>query len=152
MKRSIVANTCASLLTILFLFGCNAKPNTSVDLAKPIALHEVPEIKVIVDCKECKIRDNVPSLILEGYKQAATKAGMAISSATSADLSIIEYSDRSDAARFFIGIFAGKDHIKANVIYEGKNFVVEDYYLNAWQGIESLSRKIGKMTFEKFKE
>lgn len=47
-----------------------------------------------------------------------------------------------------VGIFAGKDAIKATVAAEDKTFVVEDYYRNAWLGIEALARKIGEMTFE----
>jgi len=49
---------------------------------------------------------------------------------------IQEYSDRN-VREIFVGAFAGKDEIRAEVIYQEKKFIVEDYYRNAWLGIES---------------
>ena len=93
----------------------------------------------------------MPALILEGYKEAAAKSGAQVSTASEATVVIKEYSDRNDAARFLAGAFAGKDEIRTVVTHKGKTFMVEDYYRNAWLGIESLARKIGELVFAQVK-
>jgi hypothetical protein len=94
----------------------------------------------------------VPSLIQDGYREAAAKSGAQVSATTEAIVTIDSYSDRSDAARVLAGVFAGKDEIRATVKFMERTFVVEDYYRNAWFGIESLAKKIGEMIFAQVKQ
>jgi hypothetical protein len=91
----------------------------------------------------------VPGLIVEGYRNAAAKSGAKLALGQEATVSIKEYAGRDDGARFMIGAFAGKDEIKAAVSFREKQFMVEDYYRNAWLGIEDLAKKIGEMVFER---
>jgi hypothetical protein len=104
---------------------------------------------VVTDCGACQVRPSVPSLIVEGYRSAAAKSGAKLASGQEATVSIKEYAARDDGARFMMGAFAGKDEIKAAVSFQEKQFMVEDYYRNAWLGIEDLAKKIGEMIFER---
>ena len=112
----------------------------------------VPQLKVLADCGACQVNPRVPQLIVDGYTEAATKAGATISPELEATASIKGYSAREDVTRFLIGAFAGKDEIKADVRYKDRQFSVEDYYYNAWLGIESLAQKIGELIFEQVKQ
>lgn len=138
-----------SVSIFIGLTGCatNTPPVATSGVQKAVTV--VPNLKVIADCGACQVRPTVAGLIAEGYKEAAMKSGAQVSLNSDAIVTIKEYSDRNDAARFLVGVFAGKDEIKATVSDQDKKFEVEDYYRNAWFGIESLSKKIGLMIFEK---
>lgn len=127
------------------LVGCgttnqSAQPNSA-------KMAQTPNLKIVIDCGTCRVRENVSALIVEGYREAAGKSGVSISSTSEATVTIQEYSDRNDAARVLAGAFAGKDEIRTVVTYQDRKFGVEDYYRNAWLGIESLAKKIGGMVF-----
>ena len=139
-----------------FLAGC-AAPNASAPggaasspgaapapAARPAV---VPALTVRLDCGTCQVRPNIPARIGEGYKEAADKAGVQIGGGE-ATLTVKEYVDRNDAARFWGGVFAGKDEIKAELRYQGRVVPLEDYYRNAWLGIDTLAGKIGGMAFD----
>jgi hypothetical protein len=113
------------------------------------SLREVPNLQVLTDCGACQVKDSVPALIVEGYASAAAERGAKPGSDPAVTVSIKQYSARDTAARFVFGVLAGRDEIKAAVSFEGRQFVVEDYYANAWLGIDDLARKIGEMVFER---
>ena len=148
--------------TALFISGCASGPksNTSASpspsqstvAAQPTApMPDVPAIKVSVDCGACTVKPTIPALIVEGYTEAARAAGRKVSATAEATLTIKEYTSRNDAARFFAGAFAGKDEIKVVIAYQGKTYAVEDYYRNAWLGIDTLAKKIGEMSYAELK-
>lgn len=149
MKTSTFSPLLAPVVALLLLMGCNSSPETQPNATNTTVQQEVPDIRIKLECGTCKVRENVTTLIAKGYKDAVTKAGKKISATKFLDVSITDYTDRNDAARVLAGVFAGKDEIKTKVTNEGQSFVVEDYYRNAWLGIEHLSEKIGKMIFEK---
>lgn len=139
------------MLTAAMMAGCASTPTGGsgpggVATTTP-AVTEVPALKVAVDCGPCDVKPTVAGLIVQGYNEAAAKAGHRISDSRQASLVIKEYTARSDTARFLAGAFAGKDEIKAVVSYQGKSRAVEDYYRNAWLGIDALAKKIGEMTY-----
>lgn len=136
------------IIATALLTACATKPEGMATQATTI---QVPSLKVALDCGVCQVRPTVPALIVDGYNAAAIKAGAVISTTKVAIVTIKEYSDRNDAARFLVGIFAGKDEIKATVATGEKNFSVEDYYRNAWLGIESLAKSIGEKIFDQTK-
>jgi hypothetical protein len=141
MKRSVV------VCFVLGLAGCGT--TTSIpDQPKPV-LREVPGLKVETDCGPCEVRSSIPGLIVEGYTTAAAESGAKPASNEQVTVSIKEYSARDDVARHLVGIFAGKDEIKATINFQGRTFIVADYYVNAWVGIEHLAREIGRMVFER---
>lgn len=132
----------------IFVSGCATNTQTSAINNKKI---EVPNIVIKADCGNCQIKAGVPELITAGYKEAAANSGASISNQEYADVKIKALTFRSDAARFLAGAFAGKDEIKIEVIYKEKTFEVEDYYRNAWLGIDALARNIGEKLFEQIK-
>ncbi|WP_296510790.1 hypothetical protein [Rhodoferax sp.] len=134
-------------ISLAALGGCASSPKPAS--SNTAAATTVPSLKIVLDCGACQVRPTVPSLIQEGYNTAAASAGARVSNASEAVLTIKDYAERSDGARFFAGAFAGKDEIKATVVAGSKQFSIEDYYRNAWQGIESLAKKIGASAFEK---
>jgi len=134
---------------IILANGC---ATNAPDASSKVPLREVPSLNVVMDCGSCQVRPNVPGLIVEGYTSAAIKSGATVVAGQQATVIIKEYAARDDAARFLVGAFAGKDEIKADVTFESKHFMVEDYYRNAWLGIEALARKIGGMVFEKVQQ
>jgi hypothetical protein len=133
------------------LAGCATTGTPPSASATPAPVVHVPALKVAMDCGSCKVRPGVPALIVQGYKDAAAKAGAQISPTAEATLTIKDYTERNDAARFLAGAFAGKDEIVAVVTHQDKKFTVEDYYRNAWLGIDSLASKIGGMAFAQIK-
>ena len=152
------------VVLLLIISGCATTPaeNTSApqpseapgSASPPIStgtVQEVPRLKILIACGSCSIPDTVPILITEGYANAAAKSGVPVSSTAEATLSITSYTQRHPANRALFGAFAGKDEIKAVVAYKGTKFEVEDYYRNAWLGMNALSRGIGEQTFEKIK-
>jgi hypothetical protein len=112
---------------------------------------EVPSLKIVTGCGPCQVRAGVPERIQQAYRNAAAKAGMQVSSTDEATLTITGYADRDNVLRHMIGIFAGKDEIIAVVTHKDKKFTVQDYYRNAWLGVDTLAFKIGEMTFERIK-
>lgn len=137
-------------LSLVVLGGCASGPKSTPTstTATTEKITTVPSLKVVLDCGACQVRPTIPALIQEGYNTAAADAGAKVSTSTEAVLTIKDYSDRSDGARFFAGAFAGKDEIKASLVAGGKEFAIQDYYRNAWKGIETLAKKIGASAFE----
>lgn len=131
------------------LAGCASSPPSQIVAG---SAPQVPSLAVTSDCGACEVRASVPALIQQGYVDAAAKAGVQVAGDKQASLTIKEYADRNDLARFMAGVFAGKDEIKAVVKFGGRTFQVEDYYRNAWLGIEVLAKKIGAMTFDELRQ
>lgn len=113
------------------------------------AAREVPGLKVTLDCGSCQVRDSIPALIAQGYARAAADKGAKVTANADVSVAIQEYAARDAGARFFLGALAGRDVIKAAVRYKESYFMVEDYYANAWLGIEELATKIGEMVFQR---
>jgi hypothetical protein len=139
--RGIVV--CAAVIA-----GCAAP---APERAPGAPAREVPALNVRFDCGACQPRPDSGKLIAEGYNEAAAQAGAKVNPAMQATLTVKEYTARNDAARFLVGVFAGRDEIKASVAYGSQQYQVEDYYANAWLGIDALSRKIGELAFQKMK-
>ncbi len=161
ISRAILACMFASTLIIS---GCATTPSGNTQTStttqpQPAAsasqatakapVAEVPQLKVVTACGDCTVHETVPDLIRKGYANAAEKAGVKISAQSEATVSITSYTQRPPALRVTFGAFAGKDEIKATVSYQGKTFEVEDYFRNAWLGMNALSENIGEMVFQK---
>lgn len=136
------------LLFPLIISGCATTSPGSADVSQNLT-KEVPSLKIVMDCGGCQVRPNAADLIVSGYTSAASKSGAKIANNREASVTIKEYIARDDTSRMLAGALAGKDEIKAVVAFDDKRFEVEDYYRNAWLGINSLSEKIGEMIFEK---
>lgn len=97
------------------------------------------------------MHETVADLIRKGYASAAEKSGMKVTTQSEATLSITTYTQRPPGLRVMFGAFAGKDEIKASVTYQDKTFEIEDYFRNAWLGMNALSENIGALVFEKIR-
>lgn len=137
---------------VLAISGCASSPTVENGSTQSIGTptSEVPKLRVVIGCS-CAVKSTTPPLIVEGYNEAATRDGRKVSLTKEASLTIQNYSARDDTARFLMGAFAGKDEIKAIITYDGKTFLVEDYYRNVLQGIDVLARKIGAMSYAELK-
>lgn len=147
MKKSSYGTTVLAVLAVIQA-GC---ANTSAVSRQASAAVEVPALAVSADCGACSMKPSIPGLIVQGYNEAARKAGRSVSATEEARLIIKAYTARSDGDRMMLGALAGKDEIKAEVSYRGKTFAVEDYYRNAWQGIDSVARNIGELSYAELK-
>jgi hypothetical protein len=154
MELSLNIKNHLSLLFVsaaVIVSGCANTTQTS-PTAQPInTAVEMPALKVAIDCGACQVKPTIPALIAEGYNEAAAKSGRKVSATKEANLTIKEYTARNDAARFLAGAMAGKDEIKAVITYQGKTYSVEDYYRNAWMGIDTLAKKIGELSYAELK-
>lgn len=147
MKKSSYGTAVLAVLAVIQA-GC---ANTSAVTQHTSAAVEVPTLVVSADCGSCSVKPSIPGLIVQGYSEAARKAGRSVSVTEEARLVIKAYTARSDSDRMMLGALAGKDEIKAEVSYRGKTFAVEDYYRNAWQGIDSVARNIGELSYAELK-
>jgi len=135
---------------VVFLCGC-AATGPGIQTGASGQATVVPGLKVAADCGACVVAPHIPALIVQGYRKAAAEGGARVANEDTAALTIKEYSARDGVARMLAGAFAGKDEIKAVVSYRGRQFSVEEYYRNAWMGIDSVADQIGAMAFEQLK-
>lgn len=143
MKR-IASLAYITLAASIFLTGCATQ---STPQTKQATLTSVPQLKVTIDCGGCAVRPDVPPRLSYTYDEAAAQAGVKVSSTEQATAVIRSYSERNDVARFMAGAFAGKDELKVEVKSGGKVFIVEDYFRNAFQGMDDLVKYVGVKIF-----
>lgn len=135
---------------IVVLLTCCATDTRSIAKAVP---KSVPDISVVIDCGECKVRPAVPDLIRTAYADAAGKAGVAIVGDTPMIVTIKEYKDRSKAIRVASMLagplaFALKDEIKAVVVVNGTPVPLESSHRAPFKGINTVATKLGEMSFD----
>ena len=118
-------------------------PATGIETAP-----RVPRLTVALDCGNCAVRQGIPSIIAESYAITAAKAGAKIDPGAEALITVIAYTERSDAARALAGPLAGKDEIRAIVSYRDKRVAIGDHYYNSWLGIEDIADNLGEMAFD----
>lgn len=147
MKRFSYGTAVLAVVAVIQA-GCASTSSVSRSTS---AAAEVPTLAVSADCGSCSVKPSIPGLIVQGYNEAARKAGRSVSATEEARLVIKSYTARSDSDRMLLGAMAGKDEIKAEVSYRGRTFAVEDYYRNAWQGIDSVARNIGELSYAELK-
>lgn len=132
------------LLLAIALAGCTTAPQQQPTSASAKLQAEVPTLKVTVDCGGCTVRSDIPLRIVANYNIAASKAGVKVSPDKVAYAAIKSYSERNDGARFLAGAFAGKDEIKLSLTTpDNRHLEVEDYFRNAFQGMDDLLESIG---------
>lgn len=159
MTTSRLAAPALAMALLATLAGCASHPTTpgqaqaQAQAGTPLAaarapLTQAPALKVLLDCGDCQVGATVHRYILEGYQAAAAKAGLKIDPAQQATLTIKSFRERDPGVRLMTGIFSGKDEIRAEVSWQGRTAVVEEYYRNAWLGIGSVAENIGQMAFE----
>lgn len=132
-----------AVAALLALTGCASHAPT-VAQVKPTT---VPSLKITLDCGSCQVRPEVQPLMQQAYAAAAARDGISVSPDAEALVAIKQYTARDTTARVLAGALAGKDEMLVEVKYQGKTYTVTDYFRNAWQGIESLSKKMGELIY-----
>jgi hypothetical protein len=115
------------------------------------ATKPLPDLRVVIECGQCAVPAHIPGLVLKGYRDTAAQWGFRIIDQDAAVLTIKSYTARPAAERMLFGALAGKDEIVASLAYAGREFVIEDYFRNAWFGIDSLAEKIGALAYDQMK-
>lgn len=97
-----------------------------------------------VDANGLDVSAGVRATVVEAFDQQARKAGVKISAdGVPVQIRVIEYSTRSNVARFMLGVLAGRDHIKAMVTVGDATFEVEDSAHSAVNGIDVVAENVG---------
>ena len=142
---------CAALVPpiVVLLAGC-ATDTRPITKAIP---KSVPDISVVIDCGECKVRPAVPDLIRTAYADAAGKAGVAIVGDAPMIVTIKECTERSQAIRVASMLagplaFALKDEIKAVVVVNGTPVPLEISRRAPFKRINAVATKLGEMSFD----
>jgi hypothetical protein len=107
----------------------------------------VPKLKITWDCGACAQNDKVIALIEQSYADEAKANGMALSEADSAEVTIVEFRQRPPGARVMLGVFAGKDILGLRIRYQGKEYLVDDYFANAFSGMNALCESVAKKAY-----
>jgi len=134
--------------SVIFIVGCETNLQ-SLGLAKPEVKKQMPTLKIVIDCGPCRVRPDVPAIIVESYIDAVQWLDAKTAAASPpAIVSIRKYSERSDRQRLLAGASPVKDEIQAVVTYGDKEFTVQDYYSSAVFDIGILAEKVGEKIFE----
>lgn len=106
--------------------------------------YTLPAIKVVTDCGECKVGNNVIEIISASYAETAKKLGATVSADEEMTVTIKEYNERTKAASLLLGWFSGKDVIVADCTFHDKHYRVKDISTSSYFGIESVAKVVGK--------
>lgn len=104
----------------------------------------LPAIKIVTDCGECKVGNNVIETILASYAETAKKLGAMVSADEEMTVTIKEYNERTKAASLLLGWFSGKDVIVADCTFHDKYYRVKDISTSSYVGIETVAKVVGK--------
>ena len=97
-----------------------------------------------VDTNGREITAAVRAGLIDAFDQQAKKAGVnVVPSGVPVKITVVDYASRSNVARVMLGVFAGRDHIKATVNVGDASFVVEDEAHSAINGIDVVAEDVG---------
>lgn len=101
---------------------------------------DAPALKIVAGCEACVLPDNVQAAMRQGYANALGEPGVF---AGEVEVTVTEYQARSGAARFVLGVLAGKDKIVATLNQAGQTVAVEDTARSTLCGIECVAANVG---------
>lgn len=97
-----------------------------------------------VDANGHEISAAVRAGLIDAFDQQAKKAGVnVVPSGVPVKITVVDYATRSNVARVMLGVFAGRDHIKATVNVGDASFDVEDEAHSAINGIDVVAQDVG---------
>ncbi|WP_077037227.1 DUF4410 domain-containing protein [Pelomonas sp. KK5] len=106
----------------------------------------MPKLVLSWNCGDCEHNDKVLPLIEQEYAKQAQAAGLVISEAETAEVSVTEFRQRSPGLRVMFGFMAGKDVLRTKVRCRDTSFAAGDYMANAWQGMNALCANVAQQT------
>lgn len=100
------------------------------------------------DCGSCDHNEKVPPLLQQSWTKEAAAHGYAVSESETAEMVITEYNQRSPGLRVMFGAMAGQDKLGTRIKFRGKEFKAEDYFANAFSGMNALCANVAKKGLE----
>ena len=123
----------------------------SATATRKLPPNAVPGLNIVWNCDDCVRNDKVIPLILQSYREAATKQGKTVSDAETADVFIVDFRQRKPGMRAAFGIMAGKDRLGVKIRFRGRILEASDYSANAWFGMNSLCESVAKGTLKQIR-
>lgn len=120
--------------------------------AAPAAASKMPRLEIKWGCGECTVNEKVIPLLEESYFKQVTDEGKSLAHDDVAEVVISEFKQRPPGMRVMFGAFAGKDILGVQIKYKGKDYAVEDYMANAWQGMNALCESVAQLSYKKLAE
>jgi hypothetical protein len=111
----------------------------------------VPRLRIVWNCGDCERNDKVIPLILQSYREAASRQGRTVSDAETAEAWIVDFRQRNPANRSLFGIMGGKDRLGLKIRFRGRVYDASDYSANAVFGMNHLCETVGKETFSQIR-
>jgi len=108
---------------------------------------EVPRLSINWGCRDCKANERVPALISAAYARAAMAAGYKVSGMETANVSIVEFTERQPALRVMLGKYAGQDTLSTQTTFRGQRMMAQDTASESTVSIDTVSERIGQQTF-----
>jgi hypothetical protein len=116
--------------------------------ARTLPANTVPRLNIVWDCGDCERNGKVIPLILQSYREAASRQGRTVSDAETADVWIVDFRQRNPGLRSMFGIMAGKDRLGVKIRFRSLVLEASDYSANAWLGMDHLCESVGKRTLK----
>jgi len=131
----------------------SAAPDESAPAApaRPLPAKSVPRLNIVWDCGDCAHNDKVIPLIQQAYREAASRQGLTVSDAETADVWIVDFRQRNPGLRAMVGIMAGKDRLGVKIRFRREVLEARDYSANAWMGMDHLCKTVGKRTLKQIR-
>jgi hypothetical protein len=117
----------------------------------PLTASQVPRLAFFWKCGDCVKNELIPPLVAKAYEAEARKNGFTVSDSETANVSIVGFRERGQAARVMLGMFAGKDNLSTKIYFRDKVLVAEDYMVNAWVGMNGISENVGRKAFQQLR-
>jgi hypothetical protein len=120
--------------------------------ASTLPPNTVPKLNIVWSCDDCARNDRIIPLLLQSYREEATRQGRTVSDAETADVFIVDFRQRDPNKRAWLGIMAGKDRLGVKIRFRGQILEASDYSANAWQGMNHLCESVGERTFKQIRK
>jgi hypothetical protein len=111
----------------------------------------VPALNIVWNCDGCEKNAKIIPLLLQAYREEASKKGLTVSNAETADVFIVDFRQRDPNKRAWLGIMAGKDILGVKIRFRGQILEASDYFAGAWFGMNRLCETVGEKTFKQIK-
>ena len=128
--------------------GVSAAPTAP---ARTLPPNTVPRLNIVWNCDDCERNNKIIPLLLQSYREEASKQGRTVSDAETADVFIVDFRQRNPNKRAWLGIMAGKDRLGVKIRFRGQILEADDYSANAWKGMNHLCETVGKKTLKQIR-
>jgi hypothetical protein len=132
--------------------GAESSESATAAPASTLPPDTVPSLRIVWNCDDCERNDKIIPLLLQSYREEASKQGRTVSDAETADVFIVDFRQRNPNKRAWLGIMAGKDRLGVKIRFRGQILEASDYSANAWMGMNHLCETVGKKTLKQIRK